>query len=166
VSAAITEELKDATGKLAYVIGGARVLFGREPFKTQVRISGEEPHAPLDLQMLAICNARLIGGGYPIAPSALIDDGLLDVFLVRSAPLLEFVGVLQKVAAGEHTEDERIKQFRASELDLVFDRELHVNTDGEVITAGRCEYRVRHRAARFLCGAEPQAAERPRRLMV
>jgi diacylglycerol kinase (ATP) len=166
VSAAITEELKDAAGKLAYVIGGARVLFGREPFSTAVRIGGQEPGPPLDLQMFAVCNARFIGGGYPIAPAAVIDDGLLDVFLVKRTPVVEFMGLLQKVAAGDHTGDERIVYFRARELDLVFDRELHVNTDGEVLRASRCEYRVRYRAARFLCGAETQAERRPRPLMV
>ena len=166
VSAAITEELKDATGKLAYVIGGARVLFAREPFTTELRVAGREPGPPLDLQMFAICNARFIGGGYPIAPAAVIDDGLLDVFLVKRTPVLEFMGLLQKVAAGQHADDERILHFRASELDLTFDRELHVNTDGEVLQASRCEYRVRRRAARFLCGAETQAGGPPRPLMV
>ncbi len=166
VSATLTEELKDATGKLAYVIGAARVLFGREPFSTTLRIGGQEPGPPLDLQMFAICNARFIGGGYPIAPAAVIDDGLLDVFLVRRTPVIEFVALLQKIAAGEHGGDERILHFRAGELDLVFDRELHVNTDGELLHARCCEYRVKHRAARFLCGAQTHANGRPRPLMV
>jgi diacylglycerol kinase (ATP) len=166
VSATITDELKDATGKLAYVIGGARVLFGREPFSTTLRVGGQEPGPPMDLQMFAVCNARFIGGGYPIAPAAVIDDGLLDVFLVKRTPLLEFVALLQKIAAGDHAGDERVQHFRASEMELVFDRELHVNTDGEVLQASRCEYRVRHRAARFLCGPETQAGGRPRPLVV
>jgi diacylglycerol kinase (ATP) len=166
VSAVLTEPLKDATGKLAYVIGGARVLFGREPFSTQLSVAASDAAGPLDLQMFAICNARFIGGGYPIAPSALIDDGLLDVFLVRRTPLLEFVGLLQTIAAGRHRDDERIMHFRASELDLTFDRALNVNTDGEVMQATRCQYRVRHRGARFLCGPEPQASVGPRPLMV
>jgi diacylglycerol kinase (ATP) len=166
VSATLTEELKDATGKLAYVIGGARVFFGREPFSTSLRIAGQEPGPPLDLQMFAICNARFIGGGYPIAPAAVLDDGLLDVFLVKRRPLLEFVALLQKIAVGEHAGDDRIVHFRAADFDLTFDRELHVNVDGEVLHARRCEYRVSPRAARFLCGAETQASGHPRPLMV
>lgn len=166
VSAVLTEQLKDATGKLAFVIGGARVLFGREAFATELHVPGRTPDAPLDLQMFAICNARFIGGGYPIALGAVIDDGVLDVFLVKRTPLLEFIGLLQKIAAGQHADDERIMHFRASELDLIFDRELHVNTDGELLQATRCEYRIRHRAARFLCGANTQASASPRPLVV
>lgn len=173
VSATLSEELKDTAGKLAYLIGGARALFGREPFTTELRVGppGGPPAAPpfpgpLDVQMFAACNARYIGGGYPIAPEALIDDGLLDVFLVRRTPLLEFVGLLQAIASGGHTGDERILHFRSGEFELLFDRPVHVNADGEVLAADRCRYRILPRAARFLCGASPLARSRPRPLMV
>ena len=166
VSAVLTEGLKDATGKLAYVIGGARALFGRDPFSARIRVGGHEPAPPLDLQMFAICNAPLIGGGYPIAPAALLDDGLLDVVMVKRTSTVEFVTLLQKLAAGTYAADERIVHFRASRLDLMFDRRIHVNTDGEVLDADRCDYRVRRRCARFLCGSDPRVSARPRPLMV
>lgn len=171
VSAVLTDGLKDATGKLAYVIGGARALFGREPFSAEVRVAngagGSLPFpGALPLQMFAVCNARFIGGGYPIAPTALIDDGVLDVLLVKQTPTLEFLRLLQAMAAGEHTDDERVVSFRAAELDLAFDRTINVNTDGEVLQAHGAEYRVRRRAARFLCGPRPHAQAPPRPLMV
>jgi diacylglycerol kinase (ATP) len=167
VSEAVTEGLKDVTGKLAYVIGGARALLGSEPFATRLTIVDGDVAAvrawegDLELQMFAICNARMIGGGYPIAPMALIDDGLLDVFLVRRMPLLEFVGVLQAIAGGVHQHDERVLHFRAGAFDLHFDREVRVNTDGELFAAATCEYRVRPRAARFFCGPSPHAVKTP-----
>ena len=159
VSQAVTEGLKDLTGKLAYLIGGARALLGSEPFTARVTIpegqAGSGWAGDLALEMFAICNARMIGGGYPIAPMAIIDDGLLDVFLVKQMTLLEFVGVLQTIAAGRHQHDERLLHFRSSAFDLQFDREVRVNADGELLHANRCEYRVHHRGARFFCGAEP-----------
>ncbi len=165
VSEAVTEGLKDVTGKLAYLIGGARALLGSEPFAARLTLpGGGDGHGwagDVELQMFAICNARFIGGGYPIAPAALIDDGLLDVFLVKRMPLLEFVRVLQTIAAGEHQDDERVQHFRASAFDLEFDRVVRVNTDGELLQAGRCHYRVRPRAARFFCGAHPHAKMAP-----
>jgi len=161
VSEAVTEGLKDVTGKLAYLIGGARALLGSEPFAARVTLPGGADAQgwgdDVELQMFAICNARFIGGGYPIAPAALIDDGLLDVFLVKRMPLLEFVRVLQTIAAGEHQDDERVQHFRASAFDLEFDRVVRVNTDGELLQADRCHYRVRPCAARFFCGPHPHA---------
>jgi diacylglycerol kinase (ATP) len=173
VSAVTSEPLKDALGRLAYVIGGARALVGREPFSARVRLAAGDSlpaAAPFGrttaLQMFAVCNARFIGGGRPIAPDALIDDGLLDVLLVKPTPTLEFVGLLQKIAAGQHGGDERVVQFRSGVFELLFDRMVHVNIDGEVLEAESCRYAVRRRAARFLCGPQPHAAAAPRPLMV
>lgn len=162
VSEAVTESLKDATGRLAYLIGGARALLGSEPFKARLvghnrDTAGTAWLGDLELEMFAIGNARTIGGGYPIAPDALVDDGLLDVFLVQRMPLLEFVGVLQTISAGQHTSDPRVLHFRSSSFDLQFDRPVRVNTDGELFVAERCEYRIRHRTVRFFCGPHPWA---------
>lgn len=181
VSVLLTEGLKDATGKLAYIIGGARALFGTQPFMARVNvgemgatgdIAATLPQTaswygkPIDVQMFAVCNARFIGGGYPIAPGAFIDDGLLDVYVVPRTPTLEFIGVLQRIAAGNHHGDERVLFFRAREVELVFDRPVHVNTDGEVLGVDRCRYDVRPRAARFFCGDRPQISGSPRRFMI
>ena len=166
VSEAVTEGLKDATGKLAYLIGGARALLGSEPFSGRLIVHGAPGDVPTwdgsaDLQMFAACNARFIGGGYPIAPGALIDDGLLDVLIVPRMPMLEFIGVLQRIAAGTYEGTAGVAHFRAAAFDLEFSRSIRVNTDGEVLDARRCEYRVRRSGARFFCGAAPHANASP-----
>jgi diacylglycerol kinase (ATP) len=166
VSETVTEGLKDSTGRLAYVIAGARALLGTEPFAARFTVDGTAVAAEawagtVELQMFAICNARTIGGGRPIAPEALLDDGLLDVVLVRRMPTLEFLGVLQRIAMGEHIGDERILHFRGSTFDLQLDRPVRVNADGEVHEAERCRYTVVPRAARFFCGREPHAIGQP-----
>jgi diacylglycerol kinase (ATP) len=116
--------------------------------------------------MFAACNSPMIGGGYPIAPDALIDDGLLDVVMVRGMPLLDFLGVLQQIAGGHAVHDDRVHRFRAAAFELHFSRVVRVNTDGELLEADRCAYRVRHRGARFFCGASPRAAGQPRPLVL
>jgi diacylglycerol kinase (ATP) len=167
VSEHVTEELKDLAGKAAYVIGGARALLGSVPFEVRAGVDGAglpgEPAlaAPLRLRMFVVCNARFIGGGYPIAPEALIDDGLADVLMVPDVPMFDFLAVLQQIAGGHHQERSDLVHFRAAAFDLTFDREVHVNTDGEVLESSGCRYRVRHRAARFFCGSHPHALAEP-----
>ena len=163
VSGTVTEGLKDVTGKLAYIIGGARALFGAEPFSARLLVDGTQT-ASLDIQMFAVCNARFIGGGYVIAPDALIDDGLLDVLVVPRMTMLEFVGVLQQIAAGTEPAHPGVMHFRAGAFDLEFSRRARVNTDGELFEAQHCRYRVRRNAARFFCGPDPHALGRPFRL--
>jgi diacylglycerol kinase family enzyme len=168
VSATLTEGLKDATGKLAYIIGGARALFGTEPFSARVSVDGGDGAAgtaagdAVDIQMFAVCNSGFIGGGYVLAPDARIDDGLLDVLVVPQMSMLEFVGVLQRLAAGSGDEHPGVRRFRAASFAFEFSRRIRVNTDGEMFEVDRCRYTVRRAAARFFCGAEPHTMARPR----
>jgi diacylglycerol kinase (ATP) len=157
VSDAVDPQLKTLAGKLAYLIGGAQVLLDYEPARARVRArgGGRTFERELELQMFAACNSRMVGGGRLIAPDALIDDGLLDICLVEAMPTLEFVRLLTSVTTGDHVEDERVIYFRAAEVEIDFDRPIKVNTDGEVLEAERCRYRVRPRAARFLAGDAP-----------
>ncbi|HEV2765754.1 MAG TPA: diacylglycerol kinase family protein [Pyrinomonadaceae bacterium] len=158
VSDAVNPQLKTVAGKLAYLLGGAQVLFDYEHVEARVRIVGEDGRASereLGLEMFAVCNSRMVGGGRLIAPHAVIDDGAFDVCLVEEMPTLEFLGLLTSVPGGDHIEDERVAYLRAREIDLSFSRPVKVNTDGEVLTTDHCRYRLLPRAARFLAGDAP-----------
>ncbi|HEV3471172.1 MAG TPA: diacylglycerol kinase family protein [Pyrinomonadaceae bacterium] len=160
VSDAVNPQLKTVAGKFAYIIGGAQVLLDYEPVGARVRArleGGREVTREAGVQMFAVCNSRLVGGGQPIAPGALINDGALDVCVVEAMPTLEFIRLLGSVPGGGHIEDERVAYFRAREVDLLFDRTIKVNTDGEVLETAGCRYRVLPRAARFLAGDAPFA---------
>ena len=161
VSDAVNPQLKTVAGKFAYLIGGAQVLLDYEPVGLTLRlVERERPviEREVRIQMFAVCNSRLVGGGRLIAPHAVIDDGALDVCVVEAMPTLEFVSLLTRVSSGDHIEDERVTYFRAREIDLRFDRTIKVNTDGEVLEADHCQYRTCPRAARFLAGDAPYAS--------
>lgn len=151
VSSVVTPELKTLTGRLAYLIGGAQVLLDYEPVGAE--IVSPPPLAsprPLRLHAFAVCNSRLVGGGRLIAPDALVDDGELDVCLIDAMPTIDFLGLLRRVAVGEHVQDPRVSYFRTAALELAFARPVAINTDGEVLEADRVRYSVRPAAARFL----------------
>jgi len=157
VSAAVTPQLKTITGRLAYLIGGAQALLEFNPVAATVTIHPGDLRMTQQLYAFAVCNSRLIGGGRLIAPDAVIDDGLLDVCLIESMSALEFVALARKVADGQHVADPRVSYFQASAVDIELAREVNVNTDGEVFSVKRCEYRVLPAAARFLAGDAPFA---------
>ena len=166
VSEAVTPGLKTVAGKLAYLIGGAQVLLSYDPVLATItpgdecvvlhpgsaRGAGTSPatRRELPIELFAVCNSRLIGGGRLIAPEAIVDDGWLDVCLIEAMPTLEFVALLRDVAEGAHLGDARVSYFRTRQLAMVFDRTIRVNTDGQVLETARCEYRVLPRAASFI----------------
>ena len=170
-SGVATPALKDIAGKVAYLIGGARALFTVDPLSVRLLVASDRPMegSGSDLlpvgesavQMFAVCNAPFIGGGYAIAPDALIDDGLLDVIVVPQMPVLELLGTLQRIAASGEPGRDDVMSFRSARFDLVFDRRARVNIDGEVLEADRCVYRVRSGGAWFFCGPKPRAVSAP-----
>jgi YegS/Rv2252/BmrU family lipid kinase len=129
VSEAIDPALKSVAGRLAFLIGGAKVLLSAQPFTCTMDDRARE------CLMFAVCNAPTIGGGRPIAPHADPSDGQLDVCLVSAMELVDFLAMLGRVAAGSHLDDPRVEYFRTSRLTLRFDREINVNVDGEPFAA-------------------------------
>ena len=160
VSVAVTPQLKTIAGRLAYLVGGAQALLEFDPVRATVALEPGGQRIGLGLYAFAVCNSRLIGGGRLIAPDAVIDDGLLDVCLIEAMSALEFVALARKVAGGDHVNDPRVRYVQASSARFELDREIRINTDGEVFTARRCEYRVRPKEATFLAGDAPFAVTR------
>lgn len=153
VSEAVDDRLKSIAGKLAFLIGGAQVVLDYEPVPVRIQVD-DQPAFDATPHMFAVCNARQIGGGRLIAPRAEIDDGWLDVCLVDQMPVLDFVALLRKVADGSHLDDERVRYFRARTMTMTFARPVKVNTDGELLEAAECVYRVLPGAARFFAGVD------------
>lgn len=153
VSDAVNPQLKTIAGKLAYLIGGAQVIFSHEPVGTRLVGKPGASFTNIALKTFAVCNSKLVGGGRLIAPDAVINDGLLDVCLIEAMPTIEFIALLMRVSHGDHIGDERVTYFRAPELEFTFDRTIKVNTDGQVLDTDHCRYRILPRAVRFLAPA-------------
>jgi diacylglycerol kinase (ATP) len=151
VTQALDDRLKSIAGKLAFLIAGGQAVVDYEPVPVRIQ-ADDRPAFDSTPHMFAVCNARQIGGGRLIAPHAEIDDGWLDVCLVEAMPLLEFVALLRKVADGSHLEDDRVRYFRVRSMEMTFERPVKVNTDGELLEAKTCSYRIAPGAARFLGG--------------
>lgn len=164
VSVAVTPQLKTIAGRLAYLIGGAQALMEYGPVRATVTAEPGGFRMGLGLHTFAVCNSRLIGGGRLIAPEAIIDDGLLDLCLIEAMGSVEFLTLARKVADGDHVEDPRVRYVQASSIVIDLDRETTINTDGEVLSATRCEYSVLPRAATLLCGDPQFSRNRPRLL--
>ena len=58
-------------------------------FRHRLRVRTDQGEQEGIYMMLAICNAQMYGGGYCAAPYARMDDGLLDVVLLKPVPRLQ-----------------------------------------------------------------------------
>lgn len=86
-------------------------------------------------------NIRAIGGGIPLAPSALPDDGLLDLVEVRHAAKLRILGLLGVLARGAHERLPEVTMTRISAARIDAGDEV-AYADGEPVGTGPFEITV------------------------
>ena len=79
------------------------------------------------------CNLPRFGGGMRIAPEARIDDGLLDLVIVKEIPRLSLVAVFPKVYAGKHVGHPAIELLRTRRVEFTVDRETTMYGGGEPV---------------------------------
>ncbi len=82
--------------------------------------------------MVALNNGRQMGGGFKMAPSASLDDGLLDVIIADGLGRRGILSLLPKVMQGTHIGDRRVKYRQAPRVVIDSPDPLIVEADGEV----------------------------------
>lgn len=124
-------------GPLVYPASALRVLAGWRPVTFTVHITGQQddPPEPPAYEFagyaVVVANSALFGAGMRVAPPALIDDGVLDVVLMRHARKLTFVKVLLKIRDGSHVTLPQITLDRGTAVTLTMTRDLPAAADGE-----------------------------------
>jgi diacylglycerol kinase (ATP) len=149
-----TRRLKRWRGFMSYFIGVLQtILFTPPSLEAQITV-GEDPAFERGITMVAICNGPREGGGFPVAPGAEMDDGLLDYVIMRKMGRLRIARFLPVVMQARHLKHP--KHFEAGKiarLHITADRTMAVHTDGEVF--GPWEADIRELTIRV----EPHAVE-------
>ncbi len=101
--------------------------------------------------LVCACNGRFYGGGFNPSLDAMLDDGLMDVFIVRKVSFFTFARLIGKYASG-HADDypKYITHLRSTSLYIDFDREDVINLDGEALRAGTVNMRLMPKALNLI----------------
>ncbi len=100
--------------------------------------------------LICVCNGRFYGGGYQPVPTAMPDDGRLEVLLVKKVSRLQVAGLIGKYKAGRYAEfPELFRHFSTDRVTIHCDREEVVNLDGEARYAKDVEIRLSDKRLRF-----------------
>ena len=99
----------------------------------------------LSTYVLAVCNGRVFGGGYRVAPMAAVDDGRLEVVSGGTESRLGLVRLMPRLYSGSHLGQRGVEHFSCRRLEVALadpgqrDRFL-MEIDGEEL--GRLPLRV------------------------
>lgn len=146
-------EVKAAWGPLSYVRGAFEALSELEIYRTRLVLepgTGDEEEIRLATVNVVIANARFVGGGVHVAPTAEPDDGLLDLVAIQAAPVGRLSLLAPKILVGQHLDDELILHRRAKRFEIGSEPPMAFNADGERIGDTPVTYEVLPGAVRFV----------------
>ena len=98
-------DLKKTLGKASYFITGAKELFKFRPFSVRIKTDSEEFLEKINL--FIIFNGSSVGGMKYLSSDSSIQDGLLDLIVIKNCSLHEVTRLLAKVLSG-NLEDKNI----------------------------------------------------------
>jgi len=119
-------------GKLTYTLASARALLGYRDQPVRWRVDGGE-WTEERLTALAICNGRYFGAGMMVAPTARMDDGLLDVTAWKGLGFADFLTKRRMLYDGTHVKlpNTRCLRARVVEAEPMEGAEVLLDVDGE-----------------------------------
>ncbi len=144
-------------GELLYKLTALQQLFRFPGLRMGLEASDGRRQDDAHL-MLTVSNGRHFGGGFPIAPQARMDDGLLHACRIGDAPPLARLKLFNLAERGRHVRDARVEVIADTRFRLHFDLPPRFEVDGDVRTARdtTLEARILPRALRVVAPA-PQA---------
>jgi len=120
-------ELKSRYGKLAYFIAGARNL-GRRHTRYSITVDGVRYQRYA--QTVLIANLGLITGGLELVPGSDPDDGILEVAILRTRRLRDFLVLALRAIAGRARSDDKLEILRGRQIVVETRRPQPVQIDG------------------------------------
>ena len=130
----------------------ALVRFAAVSMRISVHRGGNLEVAP-DAQAVVVAtfaNAPAYGGGMKIAPRAQLDDGALDICVIRDMNKLKLFCLFPTIYFGHHLRIRQVEYFQTERLRLETEGPLAVYADGEYVCQTPIEVSVVREALRVI----------------
>ncbi|HEX9944440.1 MAG TPA: diacylglycerol kinase family protein [Thermoanaerobaculia bacterium] len=124
-------EVKVLRGPLIYVYAVIHTLITFEPPRMRVVHDGGTFEGKV--MFTVVNNLPRFGGGMRIAPDARIDDGLLDLVIVREVPKSLLLSIFPKVYSGRHVGHPAVTMVRTRRAEITIDRAMTMYGGGEPV---------------------------------
>ncbi|MEW2630783.1 diacylglycerol kinase family protein [Streptomyces sp. NPDC048389] len=120
-------------GAASYYAGGLRAVLGWRAATYRITVDGTS-YERRGYTVVA-ANSGFYGFGRHIAPGARVDDGLLDVVVIRHGPKRLFFTMMNELKTGAHLARPEVEVLRGREVRVEADRDVPYGADGEVEAA-------------------------------
>ena len=129
----LAEKITWTSGFLAYLIAALQNIFLYYKAPT-LKIKLDDEMIEMPSLLVSIMNGQRIGGGFLIAPNALLDDGIFDLCIAEEVSRPRMLTLLPRFVSGTHTTQPEIQMKRARKIAITaLKGTMPIQTDGEII---------------------------------
>jgi lipid kinase YegS len=153
VTAATPPLMKKALGGAAYSLMGLVTAAKMDPHECRFT-APDGSTGEGTLLLIAVGNGRQCGGGYQLAPDALLNDGLLDVFVVHDAEVPQLGLVLNELLDPTAEANKYVTYRQLPAFSLESSRPMQLNLDGEPFHDTSFRFTVVPQALPFILGPD------------
>ena len=150
-TAAITKRIKKI--KTAYNLAIVKNLITKMSRKIIVTGDGK-PFFDGKMLLATFANGAFYGGGYKCAPNALVDDGLMEMTVVRAVSRFKFISFIKYYKDGSYINNPKLTDViayrRAQKVVIEAEKPFEVCIDGENYLWQRVEIEILNKQLSFV----------------
>ena len=120
--------LKNTIGKLAYYLKGIEEIPNFRRLK--VHLKSKEVDFDGEMYLILVFNGQT-AGNFKLATRADVNDGYLDVIMIKAVPIIEILPLFIKILKGEHLDSDKVIYFKTDDILIESEEDIVVDIDGE-----------------------------------
>ena len=126
---------------MSYIISAAKVVAKRKPPVLRIEAKGEPVR---EGSFVLVGNGRYYGAPVAVFKQAVIDDGLLDVIVVKNLGYLDFIRYIQCIIMGTHLALKDVEYFQSSrvKVEVVSGQDIPFEADGELVGCAPVTFQI------------------------
>lgn len=150
VAKVIESESKERWGPVAYWMSALSTAMDSQTYHARIDLDGELIEQ--EIVAIAVANGRYVGGGFPVAPDAFINDGMLDITIVPPLPIVELATSGLNFALSRTEMATNVRRYRAKRVRIHAEPQLPFSIDGETASTFDASFQVLPKVLRILPG--------------
>lgn len=143
-------------GRAAYTLSIFYSLIHKLHTNLEIKIDNNEVFKG-DFLLCVIANGTYYGGGYKGAPLAQIDDGLIDVCMIKKVSRFKLIKLINIYKNGTHLESKEIEKYiiyrKCKNINIISRNDFSISIDGEIFEDKSLNVSIKEKAFNFLIPA-------------
>lgn len=150
ISFKVTKAEKERFGPLAYYISGIRQLPSQLTTTLHLHVTTEKEEFEEDARLFMITNTSQVGGFKDITPHADIQDGELDLLIIKKCSPTDMISLFKDYKLNAHENSPFIRYVQAKHIIIECDKNIIYDVDGEEGTTFPIDVKAKKQALQLI----------------